>query len=130
MKNDLPISTENILDHMSEGVYVCDRNRRIVYWSKSSERITGRRSEDVLGRACHENILCHEDKDGNPKKLKSKGITLGVMEDIPDAAAYHEQTAALASGDAILIFSDGAFEIHDANFRSLIIFVISLTSPK
>ncbi len=321
MKNDLPVSTENILDHMSEGVYVCDRNRRIVFWSKSSERITGWRSEDVLGRACHENILCHEDKDGhrlcgkeycplhrtmvtgvtsttpvivfarakdghripmqvttaplydaageviggietfrdvspmledlerakriqsqsmehklpddprlrfatfymphdivggdfyavealdadrygffladmeghgvaaalytmhigmlwerhysllenparfaatinkelvsvfgeittfaaatcgvidarnatlrfagaggppplimdkngNPKKFKSKGITLGVMEDIPDAAAYHEQTVALAAGDAILIFSDGAFEIHNAN---------------
>lgn len=44
---------------------MCDRNRRIVYWSKSSERITGWRSEDVLGRACHENILCHEDKDGH-----------------------------------------------------------------
>jgi sigma-B regulation protein RsbU (phosphoserine phosphatase) len=321
MKNNLPVSTENILDHMSEGVYVCDRNRRIVYWSKSSERITGWRSEDVLGRACHENILCHEDKDGhrlcgkeycplhrtmitgvtsttpvivfarakdghripmqvttaplydaageviggietfrdvspmledlerakriqsqsmehklpddprlrfatfymphdivggdfyavkeldadrygffladmeghgvaaalytihigmlwerhysliesparfaatinkelvsvfgeittfaaatcgvidarsatlrfagaggpaplimdingNPKKFKSKGITLGVMEDIPDAAAYHEQTVALAPGDAILIFSDGTFEIHNAN---------------
>jgi len=319
MKNDLPISTEDILDHMSEGVYVCDRNRRIVYWSKSSERITGWRSEDVLGRTCHEDILCHEDKDGhrlcgkeycplhrtmitgvtsttpiivfarakdghripmqvttaplydaagkviggietfrdvspmledlerakriqsqnirhklpddprlrfatfymphdivggdfyavkaldadrygffladmeghgvadalytihigmlwerhypllenparfaatinkelvsvfgeittfaaatcgvidarnatlrlagaggppplimdkngNPKKFKSKGITLGVMEDIPDAAAYHEQTVALAPGDAILIFSDGAFEIHN-----------------
>jgi sigma-B regulation protein RsbU (phosphoserine phosphatase) len=65
MKNDLPISTENILDHMSEGIYVCDRNRRIVFWSKSSERITGWRSEDVLGRACHENILCHEDRDGH-----------------------------------------------------------------
>ena len=37
------------------------------------------------------------------------------MEDIPDAAAYHEQTVALAPGDAILIFSDGAFEIHNAN---------------
>lgn len=320
MKNDLLISTENILDYMSEGVYVCNRNRRIVFWSKSSERITGWRSEDVLGRACHENILCHEDKDGHrlcgkeycplhrsmitgvtsttpiivfarakdghripmqvttaplydaageviggietfrdvspmledlkrakriqsqsmghklpddprlrfatfymphdivggdfyavkaldadrygffladmeghgvaaalytmhlgmlweryylllenparfaatinkelvsvfgeittfaaatcgvidahsatlhfagaggppplimdtngdPKKFKSTGITLGVMEDIPDAAAYHEQTVPLAPGDAILIFSDGAFEIHNA----------------
>ena len=65
MKNDIPISTENILDYLSEGVYVCDRNRRIVFWSKSSERITGWRSEEVLGRACHENILCHEDKDGH-----------------------------------------------------------------
>ena len=61
--NELLISAENILDCLNEGVYVCDRDRRIVFWSKSAERITGWRSEDVLGRACHENVLCHEDKD-------------------------------------------------------------------
>ena len=61
--NELLISAENILDCLSEGVYVCDRDRRIVFWSKSAERITGWRSEDVLGRACHENVLCHVDKD-------------------------------------------------------------------
>ena len=63
--NELLISAENILDCLCEGVYVCDRDRRIVFWSKSAERITGWRSEDVLGRACHDGILCHEDKDGH-----------------------------------------------------------------
>ena len=63
--NELLISAENILDNLSEGVYVCDRDRRIVFWSKSSERITGWTAEDVMGRACHEDILCHEDKDGH-----------------------------------------------------------------
>ena len=63
--NELSISAESILNGLSEGVYVCDRDRRIVFWSKSSERITGWQSEDVLGRACHEDILCHEDKDGH-----------------------------------------------------------------
>jgi PAS domain S-box-containing protein len=63
--SELRISAENILDGLSEGVYVCDRRRRIVYWSKASERITGWQSADVIGRACHEDILCHEDKDGH-----------------------------------------------------------------
>ena len=63
--NDLRISAETILEGLSEGIYVCDRDRRIVYWSKSSERITGWSAEDVMGRACHEDILCHEDKDGH-----------------------------------------------------------------
>ena len=63
--NHLSISAESILDGLSEGVYVCDRDRRIVFWSKSSERITGWTSADVMGRACHEDILCHEDKDGH-----------------------------------------------------------------
>ena len=58
-------STEVILDCLSDGVYVCDRERKIVYWSKSAERITGWKSEDVLGRRCLDDILRHEDKDGN-----------------------------------------------------------------
>jgi hypothetical protein len=29
--NDVLVSAENIIDSLSDGVYVCDRNRRIVY---------------------------------------------------------------------------------------------------
>ncbi len=65
MKNDPLISTEKIIDCLNDGVYVCDRDRRIVFWSRSAERITGWRSEDVLGRACLEDILNHVDKDGH-----------------------------------------------------------------
>ena len=54
-----------ILDSLSDGVYVCDPDRRIVYWSKSAEKITGWRAEDVVGRRCLDNVLCHEDKDGH-----------------------------------------------------------------
>jgi sigma-B regulation protein RsbU (phosphoserine phosphatase) len=53
-----------ILDSLGEGVYVCDRDRRIVYWNKSAERITGWRAEEVIGRRCLDDVLCHEDKDG------------------------------------------------------------------
>ena len=62
---ELLISAEKIIDCLNDGVYVCDRDRRIVFWSKSAERITGWRSEDVLGRACLEDILNHVDKDGH-----------------------------------------------------------------
>jgi PAS domain S-box-containing protein len=61
----LLISAEKIIDCLNDGVYVCDRDRRIVFWSKAAERITGWRSEDVLGRACLEDILNHVDKDGH-----------------------------------------------------------------
>lgn len=63
--NELLLSSEMILDSLSEGVYVCDRDRRIVFWSKSAERITGWQSEDVVGKRCLEDILCHVDKDGH-----------------------------------------------------------------
>jgi PAS domain S-box-containing protein len=62
---DLPFSVEDILDNMSDGVYVCDRERRIVYWSKAAERITGWTAADVVGRRCLEDVLNHVDKDGH-----------------------------------------------------------------
>ena len=63
---ELLTASNVILDSLSDGVYVCDRERRIVFWSKAAERITGWRSGDVLGRRCLEDVLCHVDKDGRP----------------------------------------------------------------
>jgi len=54
-----------IIDSMSDGVYVCDLDRKIAYWSKSAERITGWSAEDVVGTPCFDNVLCHVDKDGH-----------------------------------------------------------------
>ncbi|MHC4128779.1 MAG: PP2C family protein-serine/threonine phosphatase [Planctomycetota bacterium] len=59
------VGIKDIFDAMSEGVYVCDLERRITYWSKSAERITGWSAEDVVGRQCFDNVLCHIDKDGH-----------------------------------------------------------------
>ncbi len=64
MKDQLT-SSEVILDSLSDGVYVCNRERRIVYWSTSAQRITGWQPGDVVGRLCLEDVLCHEDKDGH-----------------------------------------------------------------
>ncbi len=64
MVNPLTLST-TIFNSLNEGVYVCDKNRRIVFWSKSAEKITGWRESDVIGHQCLENILCHIDKDGH-----------------------------------------------------------------
>ena len=63
--NDLLFSAEKILDCLSDGAYVCDRERRIVYWNNSAQRIMGWQSEEVVGRCCREDLLCHVDKDGH-----------------------------------------------------------------
>ena len=62
---ELLTASNVILDSLNDGVYVCDRERRIVFWSRGAERITGWRSEDVVGRRCLDNVLCHIDKDGH-----------------------------------------------------------------
>ncbi|MHC4518692.1 MAG: PP2C family protein-serine/threonine phosphatase [Planctomycetota bacterium] len=59
------ITQQAVINSLSDGVYVCDRDRRITYWSPSAARITGWRPQDVVGRHCYDNILCHIDKDGH-----------------------------------------------------------------
>ncbi|MCB2156747.1 SpoIIE family protein phosphatase [bacterium] len=57
------VDSNRVLNALADGVYVTDRDRRIIFWSKGAERITGWTPEEVVGRACHENILVHKDKD-------------------------------------------------------------------
>jgi PAS domain S-box-containing protein len=59
-----PAIANIILDSLGEGLYVCDTERRITYWSKSAERITGWTAAQVEGHRCCDNILDHVDKDG------------------------------------------------------------------
>jgi diguanylate cyclase (GGDEF)-like protein/PAS domain S-box-containing protein len=55
---------KSILDNLYEGVYITDGSREIVYWNKEAERITGFRSDEVLGHHCFNNILMHVDEKG------------------------------------------------------------------
>ena len=65
MDNLLEIDGKQILDSLAEGVYVTDVERGITYWNKSAERITGWKAEDIVGRGCFDDVLCHVDKDGH-----------------------------------------------------------------
>ncbi len=49
---------------VSIGIYITDLDRRIVFWNKAAETITGYSSEEVLGKHCRDNILCHVDRHG------------------------------------------------------------------
>ncbi len=55
---------EQILSSISDGVYVTDRDRRIVYWGPGAQRITGYTEEDVLGRRCCDDVLGHTTRNG------------------------------------------------------------------
>jgi PAS domain-containing protein len=59
------ITIKAVINSLSDGVYVCDTERRITYWSESAVRITGWRQDDVIGKHCFDNALCHIDKDGH-----------------------------------------------------------------
>ena len=53
-----------VLENLSDGVYFVDRQRRILYWNRGAERITGFSKDEVLGRRCKDNILNHCDDAG------------------------------------------------------------------
>jgi len=53
-----------MIDNLHDGAYFVDRDRRIVYWNKSAEELTGYPSEEVVGRTCDDGILLHVDEDG------------------------------------------------------------------
>lgn len=52
-----------LLDQMSDGVYFVDRERRIQYWNKAAEQLTGYAPAEVVGRLCQEIQPCHTAAD-------------------------------------------------------------------
>jgi PAS domain S-box-containing protein len=48
-----------------DGVYAVDSSQRIVYWSKSAERLLGRRAQQALGRFCYD-VIAGGDRRGHP----------------------------------------------------------------
>jgi len=59
-----PENLELILDNLKEGVIAHDLNRRIFFFNREAEKITGYDRSQVLGKDCHEAFgapLCGED---------------------------------------------------------------------
>jgi len=71
----LDISTHRkLLENLFDGVYSVDTNRRITFWNKAAERITGYTQSEVLGISCQDNILRHIDE--NSQELCHTGCPL------------------------------------------------------
>ena len=56
---------EGILDNLYDGIYFVDRDRKITYWNKAAERITGFLRSEALGTHCYDNILNHINDEGD-----------------------------------------------------------------
>jgi diguanylate cyclase (GGDEF)-like protein/PAS domain S-box-containing protein len=59
-----PDAFREMLDGLADGVYLVDRRRKIVFWNKASERITGYSAEEVTGRHCFDNLMRHVNAEG------------------------------------------------------------------
>lgn len=59
------LSYKELLENLFDGVYYADKDRRILFWNKSAERITGYERKEVVGQICADAILRHVDHSGN-----------------------------------------------------------------
>ena len=73
MENEYEVYKE-MLENFYEGVYFVDVERKITFWNKGAERITGFEADELLGRNCFDNILNHVDDNG--KELCFDGCPL------------------------------------------------------
>lgn len=60
---DNPEVYRSVLERLHTGVYIVDRERRIVFWNRGAEHISGFLSQDVVGRCCRDEILVHCDSN-------------------------------------------------------------------
>ena len=48
--------SKTILENLYEGVYLVDNDRKILYWNKGADNISGYTSSEVIGKRCSDNI--------------------------------------------------------------------------
>jgi diguanylate cyclase (GGDEF)-like protein/PAS domain S-box-containing protein len=70
---------KNLLDEVSDGVYLVNREKKITFWNKAAEELSGYTSAEVIGHCCSENLLVHIDDKGN--HLCVSGCPLGATMD-------------------------------------------------
>ena len=107
-----------ILSSITEGVFTVDSQWRISSFNKAAEEITGIKSEDAIGRFCHQ-VLCADVCEGDcPLKgtLEGKGPIVGESVNIVDARGVKKpisiSTAVLTDDSGVVL---GGVEI----FRDL-----------
>jgi PAS domain S-box-containing protein len=66
---------ELVIDSLHEGVYFVDRERRISYWNRGAERISGYSADRVVGCRCSDNLLRHVDAEGRELCLSGCPVT-------------------------------------------------------
>ena len=84
----------SILDQVDDGVYFVDREKRILLWNRSAERITGFPRSEVVGGHCCSRWLCHIDASGRLLCTNGCPLQRAVDTGVPieaDAFLQHKQ---------------------------------------
>lgn len=64
-KPEMDFFMNTLMDSLFEGAYYVDADNKILCWNQAAERISSYSSEQVVGKRCADNLLCHVDGQGN-----------------------------------------------------------------
>ncbi len=67
---------QTLLNSVTDGIYFVDAKRRITYWNKAAERLSGYTATEMVGKICSEDLQLHEDESGYA--LCEKGCPLAA----------------------------------------------------
>jgi PAS domain S-box-containing protein len=76
---------QDILDNLSDGIIAHNRDRRILFFNRAAEKITGYKRSEVIGKDCHEALggpLCGARcafKDGSPDILEKLSYPVNII---------------------------------------------------
>jgi diguanylate cyclase (GGDEF)-like protein/PAS domain S-box-containing protein len=80
---------QELLDNLYDGVYYVDLHRRITFWNKAAEAITGYSRQEVMGRQCSDNLLRHVDDRGSCLCLGACPLAHTIADGQPRRAAVY-----------------------------------------
>lgn len=84
---NMNLTYQKMLDNIYEGIYFVDPDRKITFWNKGAEAITGFTADEMIGSHCYDNKLNHVDDFGN--KLCFNGCPLhATIQDGQDRSAH------------------------------------------
>ena len=70
----------DVLEHLYDGVYFVGRDRKITYWNRGAERLTGYTREDAVGAHCWDRMLDHVDDQGRTQCQEGCPIGLTLQD--------------------------------------------------
>lgn len=83
-----PEMFQAIVDCIEIGVYAIDFEQKISYWNYGAGKITGFKSQDVLGRTCRDSILVEYEND-NPVLCTQANVMEGTRDGAPKEAVTY-----------------------------------------
>lgn len=75
-----------IIEGLQTGVYLVDRERKILLWNSGAEQISGYLRHEVIGRSCQDDIVMHSDESGAPLSDSSSLLLATLCDGQPRTA--------------------------------------------